>query len=169
MTESLFLTALSAAEKVGVGGTTVKFYNDFIKGRTDPFTEKDLTKEDLSGLKQLIKDNIAHQTNMKWDTSENRIGYGNYDFISKETVDPSLRNLLGQFTYDTDKNGNVTITDKYNFDKHFNANEGNSTFDMLKQAFTDPKKLAKGIAYRMEDQDGNKKSIPVKINLGKLD
>lgn len=111
--DKLFLGGLSGAEWLGLGGTPLKLYNDVIqRGRKEPITEKDFPHRELAAYRDLVLKK-ARDTGR----SEGNIDYPDY-------VGTGLpQGSLGGFRYRVTDDGNVAITDRYDF----NANRGAPT------------------------------------------
>lgn len=125
-----------------------------------------MTQSDLEGLKDIIRQQIAFKkdTTGHFDQNEslsNAIDYTSYRVFQRE----DLRNLLGQFTFRIDDNGDVIIKDTYDFNKKFSKSK-DTQWGMIKQALSDPEGLAKSIAYKVLPEE--KGGVSVKINLGKI-
>lgn len=113
--EKGFAGALRGLEAIGLGSTSMKLFNSVTAGRTDPITENDLTPEDLDKFRDIVVNHA--KANGK---STGRIDYPDYDKYSSphgitNLKDPVSQNILGGFGYSIDDNGEILITDKYDF------------------------------------------------------
>jgi hypothetical protein len=84
---------------------------DVLTGRRDPLTEKDFTPSEQAAMLEVIKNSEARGLSPK-----GRVDYG--DYPSAESAGPGykdIRNTLGGFGYERDPQGNVIISDKYDF------------------------------------------------------
>jgi len=150
--QKALLFALDKAEKIGVGGTAVRLYNDVIqRGRTEAITAKDLNSSELDGLKEIV---LAKA--QKTGQQSGVIDYKDYN----SKLDS---NILGGFKYKI-QNNKLIVDDVYDF----NANRADKFEDnrfMQGVAFlANPRGLAAGIGRkRVSDTSG--KGVPVKIEL----
>lgn len=121
--------------------TPVKVLDETLSGVSSPITEKDMTSDQLSFIKDLIK--FKEDKNAEYEkkfgkgssySRPNTIAYSDYyDWWKSQPEDkrPPIMNqgmesmltpygqtqtVLGQFTYNKDpKTGNISISDVYNF------------------------------------------------------
>jgi hypothetical protein len=111
--EKLYLSAFNQLEKLGVGGTALRIYNDIVqRGRTDPVTENDFNEDELKRLKTIIQEKIS-----KDGKTTGSFDYKNYLGSSDSGVIDSFRNILGGFKYKVEDDGTIVVTDTYDFNK----------------------------------------------------
>jgi hypothetical protein len=107
---------------------------DTARGVKTPITNKDLTQENINQLDEYIQktrelrgQTIPNKNIPYFDTGA---GYVNYDLINQMglgrrdwnfTDDAAVHNTLGQFNYKTLPNGNILVTDRYDY---YNDNPG---------------------------------------------
>lgn len=107
---------------------------DTARGVKTPITNKDLTQENINQLDEYIQktrelrgQTIPDKNVPYFDTGA---GYVNYDLINQMglgrrdwnfTDDAAVHNTLGQFNYKTLPNGNILVTDRYDY---YNDNPG---------------------------------------------
>jgi len=130
-----------------------------------------VTKDGLEQLQRQIKSNFADPKNVeKFLAANPQINSGTF---LKKLNDPEfiVKTFLGSFSFDTDKDGNIVITDSYD------ANIGKGQAEQsgrLKRFATNllpgegnvPMNIASGIAGLFGSGEG--KGAPVEINLGPL-
>jgi len=162
MLDNAFLAGIRVYEKLGLADSAGRLYTDVIaRGRKEPITEKDMTKEDLGMLRVLVAQKL------KSDPGKKKGSVGNDDYLDAGF---KSKGLLGKFNYEVDDDGNITVSDIYDFNlsdlgpKARNA----SVADRVKTMFSDPVAYAGYVGAKVApDKPG--KGVPVKIKLGKLD
>ncbi len=155
--ERSFLGALNLAEKIGLGGTAVKLYNDAIqRGRTTPITGNDIDPQELKQFENLVR---AH-------AAANRTSSGNIDYKDYAKHAPSLdTNILGGFGYTINPDDSISIRDKYDFNADRAGAYDNNALVQALGAFANPRGLAAKIGRdRLPDTGGH--GIPVDITIG---
>lgn len=153
--ENTFLGALNQAEKVGIGGTAVKLYNDFIqRGRTEPISQKDLSPTDIQSFKQLVEAKVQST-----GSKQGKIDYKDYEKSDADT------NILGGFRYKVLDNGDIEIKDTYDFNVNKGGQGENNELVQVLAAFVAPKQLAASIGRKvLPDTKGG---VPVHIIIPK--
>jgi hypothetical protein len=155
--QKAFLSLLSGAEKVGVGGTPLKIYNDVVqRGRTSPITEADLSQAEREALLRLVRG--------KAEATGSRSGSIDYPDYAKYGNGLS-ENLLGGFRYSLGDDGAANVSDVYDF----NANRAGPPIEnnQAMQAFAvlaNPRGLAAQIGRKIVP-DTSGRGVPVQIKL----
>jgi len=155
--QKAFLSLLSGAEKVGVGGTPLKIYNDVVqRGRTTPITEEDLTPTERQALFRLVQSK-ASATGSK----SGSIDYPDYAKYGSGISE----NILGGFRYALGDDGAAHVSDLYDF----NANRAGPPIEnnQAMQAFAvlaNPRGLAAQIG-RAVVPDTSGRGVPVTMRL----
>jgi len=152
-----------------------------IFGGDGDVTEEDLSGNELTALKSIITPEVLRKGKLEYadygttkdgDTYSDVGGEGNQGSnpIEKSFTDPAyaLKTTLGQARVFTDKNGNVIIEDRYNFNDADDQVTFDSFLDDLRAIKSDwkyflPRKTAK--YFGSKEGEGSK----IMINLGKLD
>lgn len=154
--DKVFLLGTRIYDALGVANTAQKLFVDAVaKGRKETITENDLTQEDISVFKKLIQTKVAET-----GKSSGSIGYGDY----KGEGISDRYNILGQFKYSVDEQGNIEIDDSYDFNrggawKHI---AGLTTTEKLKRMLQDPEDYGNYVG-----QKSMTNGIPVKIKIPK--
>lgn len=151
-----------------------------IFGGDGDVTEEDLSGNELQALRSIITPEVLRKGKLEYadygTTKGNNVysdvgggGQGNNP-IAKSFSDPAyaLKTTLGQAKVFTDKNGNVIIEDRYNFNDADDQVTFDSFLDDLRAIKSDwkyflPRKTAK--YFGSKEGEGSK----ILINLGKLD
>lgn len=151
-----------------------------IFGGDGDVTEEDLSGNELQALRSIITPEVLRKGKLEYadygTTEGNNVysdvgggGQGNNP-IAKSFSDPAyaLKTTLGQARVFTDKNGNVIIEDRYNFNDADDQVTFDSFLDDLRAIKSDwkyflPRKTAK--YFGSKEGEGSK----ILINLGKLD
>ena len=166
--QKAFLGTLDLVDKTGLGGTSVRLYNDIVgKGRRNPVTEQDFTPDELQDLKDLILFKVQET-----GESEGQIDYPDYQ---KYTASRSFKdqfnrptfseNVLGGFKYSV-KDGNITIDDKYDFNKVSGVGQehDDNIFLQLTAGVLQPYRMFSAIGRKVIADTGGE-GVPVKINI----
>tara|TARA_B100000029_G_scaffold192550_1_gene190617 strand:+ start:1416 stop:2144 length:729 start_codon:yes stop_codon:yes gene_type:complete len=155
-------------------------------GVNKTFTEDDLTSSELSFLQDLIlnKSIVEEYTSGGKNFPINFYGGGFHEIrksdslldLIKQSYDPykSMSTTLGQAQLSKDKEGNLIISDNYDFNLFANMTENMTTTDALKGIFQqlkegNPYKAMGIIAGKLGTSEFEKAGNPVRINLGKSD
>lgn len=153
VSENLILTGLRAKEYL-FPDTATKLFNDVVqRGRTATITEDDFTSDDLEGYRQMIQAHVGR-------TGEKT---GKIDY--KDYIDSKVdANSLGGFSYNIDSDGNIKISDIYDFNTNRgNSNEKNPLIQGL-SVIASPKSLAASVG---RDRAPEGHGVPVSINISK--
>ena len=151
-----------------------------IFGGDGDVTEEDLSGNELTALRSIITPEVLRKGKLEYkdyattegDNVYSDVGGGGQGSnpIAKSFSDPAyaLKTTLGQARVFTDKNGNVIIEDRYNFNDADDQVTFDSFLDDLRAIKSDwkyflPRKTAKYFGSR--EGEGSK----IMINLGKLD
>lgn len=154
-----FLKGLNLMESISPAHhTALKLYNDVVqRGRTEQITEKDFPEHEQIQLRDLV---LSHSAKNGGQDS-GKIDYKDY-VEHKSALD---QNILGGFKYSIAKNGDISITDTYDFNKD---REGPSIernpFMQILGAIANPRGLAAQIGRDVVPDTGGK-GIPVRIKL----
>jgi hypothetical protein len=155
-----FLGALQVAEKMGVGGTALKLYNDVIqRGRTSTITENDLTDEEKKSFYDLVK--------ARAEDSGQKTGTIDYKHYLQYKVPPGnwgITNILGGFKYSMEDDGRVKINDTYDFNADRAAIGENNPLVQDTESVMLPVGLAASIGRKIKPDTGGK-GVPVDISL----
>lgn len=112
---------------VGAYSAYLKMFSD---RNGSPLSNKDFNERQIAELRQAVYNKMfendrpeywskvtAYNNNPyikdrdKINTRNNAVGYGNYP-------PGEMANILGRFYFNKDKNGNITISDSYDFNNH---------------------------------------------------
>ena len=110
--------------------TSAKTLIETAQGKKDQITEKDFSPEELIALKKIIeftknRGDVQYSDYyqlMKKEFEENKKIPASFVPSITSMLDPigNLQTTLGRFTYTRDADGNLIVTDKYDFNKESN-------------------------------------------------
>lgn len=108
--QSAFLGMLRGAENVvPLHNTATRLFNDVVqRGRVQPVTERDFSKDELSKFEGMVRRHSA-DTGLR----EGKIDYP--DYVRYQGPDSQI---LGGFQYSVGNNGDITIKDTYDFNRN---------------------------------------------------
>ena len=153
-----FLGALDLAERAGLGGTSLRLYNDLVaKGRRTSVTERDFSPAELATFRQL-----ATTARDKSGKATGVVGPEIYDDLMMQGGRPDY-NMIGGFAYETAPDGGVVIHDTYDFNLDRAGKPGIEGQGGLFQAITSPVGMAASIGRkRLPDSSGG---VPINIRI----
>lgn len=167
----------------GLVPVNIRQFLGHITGNREPLTENDLWPSDITAIQNAVKNSeepgkIQYGEYKpvgaanKWGIPLNDIGVA--ETLKRSWNDPAYRmeTLLGGASYHLDNNGNVVVTDNYNFNakrKQVNALGPLDIASYFLHGITDANPLAFGNFLgnyfgATDDEQGN----PVNINVGPL-
>lgn len=139
-------------DNLGLARTEERIYTDVVgRGRRDPLTEKDFTPQELSAFRGMVKQKGG---------ASGKIDYSDY------AGHPISSWTLGGFNYNTDQDGNVVISDQYDFntDRSYENEQQRGLWSRLQTALLNPALNAAEIGRKVIPPG---KGVDVRINLGR--
>jgi hypothetical protein len=154
--EGTFLSALSKAEEMGLGGTSLRLYNEIVQhGRREPISERDFNDAELGAFETVVQGHAS--------ATGKKSGHIDYKDYRKYGAKVGFENILGGFDYEIQKDGTILITDKYDFNMITRGASDENPIVKALGAFFAPRELAAKVG---RDRLPPGKGVPVKIRLG---
>ncbi len=152
-------------QDIGAAGTSLKLYNDVIqRARTTPITERDFTADELGAIRDMIRNKMAVTGQPSGHIDYRDYPGGNLLVADRSKAAGEVMNTLGGFDY-SKNNGNINVTDKYDFNANRGGVEDKSQLAQLLAMGFSPRNLAASIGRKILPDTGGR-GVPVNIAIG---